>query len=79
MSSSTTGIFLSWTLIGLAYPLLYVFLPTYLANKGAIFHRTHFETWRNYALTSISGMPGTIVAGFMCNTKPGRKYTMAIG
>ncbi|KAF5517444.1 Major facilitator-type transporter hxnZ [Colletotrichum aenigma] len=79
MSSSTTGIFLSWTQIGLAYPTFYVFLPTYLATKGVIFHRTHFERWRNYALTNISGIPGPIVAGFMCNTKLGRKYTMAIG
>ncbi|KAK6076881.1 major facilitator superfamily transporter [Seiridium cupressi] len=44
MRVSTSGIILSWTLIGLAYPLLYVFLP---------------------------GIPGPIVAGFMCNTKLG--------
>ncbi|KAL3293294.1 synaptic vesicle transporter SV2 (major facilitator superfamily) [Colletotrichum asianum] len=75
MSLSTTGIFLSCTLIGLAYPLFY----TYLANKGAIFHRTQFETWRNYALINISGIPGPIVAVFMCNTMLGRKYTIAIG
>ncbi|CAM1506160.1 Fc.00g058010.m01.CDS01 [Cosmosporella sp. VM-42] len=79
MSISTTSILLSWTFIGLAYPLFYVFLPSYLANNGAVFHRTQFETWRNYALTNISGIPGPIVAGFMCNTKLGRKYTMVIG
>lgn len=38
-----------------------------------------FETWRNYTLTNISGIPGPILAGFMCNTKLGRKYTMVIG
>ncbi|KAF4850565.1 putative MFS-type transporter [Colletotrichum siamense] len=51
---------------------------TYLANKGAIFHQTQFETWRNYALTNISGIPGSIVAGCMCNTKLGRKFAMVI-
>ncbi|KAE9567818.1 hypothetical protein CGMCC3_g16030, partial [Colletotrichum fructicola] len=57
---------------GLYPEVFYVFLPTYLANKGAIFHRTQFETWSNYALTNISGIPGPIVAGCMCNTKLGR-------
>ncbi|VTT64501.1 unnamed protein product [Fusarium fujikuroi] len=79
MTISTASIFLSWTLIGLAYPLFYVFLPSYLASRGAVFNRSKFEIWRNYALTNISGIPGPIVAGFMCNTKLGRKYTMVIG
>ncbi|KAL6400268.1 putative MFS-type transporter PB1E7.08c [Ilyonectria robusta] len=79
MTTSTLLIFLSWTLIGLAYPLFYVFLPTYLANNGRVFNRTVLETWRNYTLTNISGIPGPILAGFMCNTKLGRKYTMVIG
>lgn len=30
-------------------------------------------------MTNISGIPGPIVAGLMCNTKLGRKYTMVIG
>jgi hypothetical protein len=34
---STCLIWLSWTLIGLAYPLFYVFLSTYLATRGAQF------------------------------------------
>lgn len=32
---STCLIWLSWTLIGLAYPLYYVFLPIYLSTRGA--------------------------------------------
>ncbi|KAF5561558.1 synaptic vesicle transporter SV2 [Fusarium phyllophilum] len=79
MTISTASIFLSWTLIGLAYPLFYVFLPSYLASRGAVFNRSQFEIWRNYSLTNISGIPGPVVAGFMCNTKLGRKYTMVIG
>ncbi|KHN99247.1 membrane transporter [Metarhizium album ARSEF 1941] len=77
---STLMVWLSWTLIGLAYPLFYVFLPTYLESHGLKFHRTQFETWRNYAITNICGIPGPIIAGLLCNTRIlGRKYTMSIG
>lgn len=34
---STILIWCSWTLIGLAYPLFYVFLSSYLASRGAEF------------------------------------------
>lgn len=55
---STTLIWLSWTLIGLAYPLFYVFLSSYLASRGANFGvLSNFITWRNYALVNISGIP----------------------
>ncbi|KAL5318397.1 hypothetical protein ACEPPN_013457 [Leptodophora sp. 'Broadleaf-Isolate-01'] len=78
---STCLIWLSWTLIGLAYPLFYVFLSTYLASRGADFGvLSDFETWRNYALVNISSIPGPMLAGYMCNWKVlGRKYTMVIG
>ena len=53
---------------------------TYLADHGAVFHRSVYDTWRNYCLTQITGIFGPIVAGFMCNTKLlGRRYTMSIG
>ncbi|KAI1375980.1 MFS general substrate transporter [Hypoxylon crocopeplum] len=77
---STVLIWLSWTLIGLAYPLFYVFLSSYLASRGAYEGVGTFETWRNYTLTNISGIFGPVLAAWMCNIKIlGRKYTMAIG
>ncbi|KAM3488530.1 hypothetical protein MY3957_008187 [Beauveria namnaoensis] len=77
---STSLIWLSWMLIGLAYPLFYVFLPTYLKNRSGEFQRSIFETWRNYALTNVCGIPGPIIAGLICNTRIfGRKYTMVVG
>lgn len=55
---STSLIWLSWTLIGLAYPLFYVFLSSYLSSRGADFGvQSDFETWRNYALVNISSIP----------------------
>jgi hypothetical protein len=40
LALSTILVWLSWTLIGLAYPLFYVFLPEYLASRGAEFGQT---------------------------------------
>lgn len=77
---STTLIWLSWMLIGLAYPLFQVFLPTYLASRGAVFGvvSPHI-TWRNYTLVNLSSIFGPVLAGFLARTKLGRKYTMVVG
>ncbi|KAK9770684.1 hypothetical protein SCAR479_12669 [Seiridium cardinale] len=80
LALSTGLIWLSWTLIGLAYPLFYVFLNTYLASRGATAGVSTYDTWRNYALTNVSGIFGPMLAGWMCDLKfLGRKYTMVIG
>ncbi|KAI1346379.1 major facilitator superfamily domain-containing protein [Xylaria sp. FL0043] len=77
---STILIWLSWTLIGLAYPLFYVFLSTYLKVRGVTEPTNPFLVWRNYTLANISGIPGPILAGLLCNIKwLGRRYTMVIG
>jgi hypothetical protein len=58
---STVLIWLSWALIGLAYPLFYVFLNSYLSSRGAVFgDLSTYDTWRNYALVNISGIPVSI-------------------
>ncbi|ROV88773.1 hypothetical protein VPNG_10286 [Cytospora leucostoma] len=80
IATSTLLIWLSWALIGLVYPLFYVFLPSYLESRGAAFNETAYETWRNYALVNISSIFGPMLAGWMCNRKLlGRRYTMVIG
>ncbi|KAH3920849.1 hypothetical protein HBI56_010940 [Parastagonospora nodorum] len=77
---STTLIWLSWTLIGLAYPLYNVFLPAYLSSRGAAFGQpSPYITWRNYTLVNFSGIWGPVLAGWMCGTRLGRKYTMVVG
>ncbi|KAF2271152.1 membrane transporter [Lojkania enalia] len=77
---STSLIWFSWLLIGLAYPLYNVFLPQYLSSRGADFGETSpYITWRNYTLVNFSGIWGPVLAGYMCATKLGRKYTMVIG
>lgn len=77
---STLLIWLSWTLIGLAYPLFYVFLSTYLKGRGADLSTDPFTTWRDYALTNVSSIFGPMLAGYLCNLPLlGRRYTMVIG
>jgi Major Facilitator Superfamily len=79
---STSLIWFSWLLIGLAYPLYNVFLPTYLQTRGAKFGAGgSYITWRNYAITNVSGIFGPVLAGYMCASKFfwGRRGTMIIG
>lgn len=67
---STSLIWFSWLLIGLAYPLYNVFLPTYLATRGASFGEdSQHITWRNYAIVNVCGILGPLLAGPMCASK----------
>ncbi|KAJ5513117.1 Major facilitator superfamily domain general substrate transporter [Penicillium fimorum] len=82
MALSTSLVWLSWLLIGLAYPLYNVFLPTYLASRGATFGQSSpYITWRNYAINNTCGILGPVLAGFMCRSPWfwGRRGTMIIG
>lgn len=81
MALSTALVWFSWTLIGLAYPLFYIFLPEYLSGRGADFGTVSaYTTWRDYAITNCLAIPGPVIAGYLCKTRAlGRRYTMAIG
>ena len=64
MALSTCLIWFSWTLIGLAYPLYNVFLPEYLASRGAeTGSGGNYITWRNYAIVNLCGIWGPVLAG----------------
>ncbi|KAF1814571.1 membrane transporter [Eremomyces bilateralis CBS 781.70] len=79
---STSLIWFSWLLIGLAYPLYNVFLPIYLKTRGAQFGETsEYIRWRNYALVNMAGIFGPIPAAYMAKSRYfwGRKGTMIIG
>ncbi|KAJ6014807.1 hypothetical protein N7540_009398 [Penicillium herquei] len=82
MALSTSLVWFSWLLIGLAYPLYNVFLPTYLESRGADFGQTSdYITWRNYAINNTCSIFGPVLAGFMCRSPWfwGRRGTMIIG
>jgi hypothetical protein len=67
---STSLIWFSWLLIGLAYPLYNVFLPTYLKTRGAkVGAGSPYITWRNYAIVNLCGILGPLLAGPMCASR----------
>ncbi|KZP32835.1 membrane transporter [Athelia psychrophila] len=78
---STSLLWLSRLLLGLAYPLFNVFLPSYLASRGASFGEpSPHITWRNYAIVNVCGIFGPVLAAGLCDIRAlGRKWTMVIG
>ncbi|KAF2185547.1 MFS general substrate transporter [Zopfia rhizophila CBS 207.26] len=76
---TTVLLWFQWTTIGMAYPLFNAFLPQYLANSGGGQPTATSIVYRNYAITSIVGVPGSIIACYTVDVKyVGRKGTMAI-
>ncbi|KAJ5156155.1 hypothetical protein N7492_008958 [Penicillium capsulatum] len=75
---TTVLLWFCWATIGMGYPLFNAFLPQYLAKVGGADNSTYI-TYRNYAISSIVGVPGSILACYTVEIKYiGRKGTMAI-
>ncbi|KAE9990372.1 hypothetical protein EG327_001510 [Venturia inaequalis] len=77
----TTGLlWFIWATIGMGYPLFNAFLPQYLEHVGQ--GQTPVSAgvvYRNFLITSIVGVPGSIIACYTVDLKwIGRKGTMAI-
>ena len=64
----------------MGYPLFNAFLPQYLQNAGKDVAPTPTNiVYRNYAITSIVGVPGSIIACYTVDMKHvGRKGTIAL-
>jgi len=65
----------------MGYPIFNSFLPQYLANGRGSSGKaiSSYEIYRNYAITSIVGLPGSILARYTIDIPyVGRKGTMAI-
>lgn len=78
---TSTLIFLSWSLIGMAYPLYNAFLPQYLQSRGAASGDDSIDTtYRNNLIVTACSIVGPMIAGPLCEVpKVGRKGTLAIG
>ncbi|RSL62136.1 hypothetical protein CEP53_004859 [Fusarium sp. AF-6] len=77
---STTLIWFSWTLIGLAYPLFFIFLPALISNRVPNQNPSLNTTWRDYTITSLCASIGPLIACVLAEVKfLGRKHTMGIG
>ncbi|KAG8532385.1 uncharacterized protein KY384_002870 [Bacidia gigantensis] len=81
LAYSTSMLFLVWAIIGIAYPLFYVFLPYYLALRGYQAGKSsNYITWRNFAVNQVCGLFGPIIAAWLVQQRfVGRKGTLAIG
>lgn len=78
MGYNTALLWFCWATIGMGYPLFNAFLPQYLSQSGGVTN-SNYITYRNYAITSIVGVPGSILACWTVEIKYiGRKGTMAI-
>jgi len=81
LGMTTALLWFCWLTIGMGYPLFNAFLPQYLSQgKGASGETvSNYETYRDYAITSVVGVPGSILACYTVDMKYlGRKGTMAI-
>ncbi|KUJ18032.1 MFS general substrate transporter [Mollisia scopiformis] len=81
LGMTTVLLWFCWLTIGMGYPLFNAFLPQYLSNgKGSNGESvSNYITYRNYAITSVVGVPGSILACWTVDIKyVGRKGTMAI-
>ncbi|KAI0509443.1 sugar transporter [Xylaria bambusicola] len=88
---TTALIWFCWAAIGMGYPLFNAFLPQYLSHGGAevsssVATRSESsaataETYRNYAIISVVGVPGSLLAAYLVDHDSrflGRKGTLAI-
>lgn len=75
--TTTPNDFILINKIGIAYPLYFNFLPTYLGQKFTE-KSSLYLTYRNYCIESAVGVVGPIAAGFLVNTRFGRRYMMGI-
>ncbi|KAI0770092.1 MFS general substrate transporter [Fomes fomentarius] len=80
MGYSTTLLIILWAFIGLAYPLYNNFVTVFLQTRGADFgDGSLYITYRNQAILSTMGIPGSLLAGWMVEQRfLGRKGTLAI-
>jgi MFS family permease len=81
LAITTVALWFCWGSIGMGFPLFNSFLPQYLKNghgsTGAPI--SDYETYRNYAIVSVVGVPGSVIACYTVDVPfVGRKGTMAI-
>ncbi|RMZ83164.1 hypothetical protein DV738_g1151, partial [Chaetothyriales sp. CBS 135597] len=82
LAYSTTLIMVNWFIIGIVSPLYTVFLPYYLASRGADTGANDSTNtyWRNYAIIQVCGLIGPAIAAGLIEVKwIGRRGTLAIG
>ncbi|OLN86859.1 putative MFS-type transporter PB1E7.08c 1 [Colletotrichum chlorophyti] len=78
MAQHTSVTFLIWLTVGVAYPLYFAFIPSYLETKSSYSANTSLDhTYMIYCIVSSAGVAGPIAAGFLVETRFGRRWMMA--
>jgi hypothetical protein len=80
MAQHTSISFLIWLMIGVAYPLYFAFITSYLqATSASVAADTSLNyTYKVYCIVSACGVVGPIAAGFAVETPLGRRWMMGI-
>ncbi|KAK1827831.1 major facilitator superfamily domain-containing protein [Podospora conica] len=88
LAIATLLIWFIWATIGLGYPLFNAFLPQYLSHSNSTSQPPPSQpslpnpsTYRSYAITSLSGLPGSLLAFHTVDSPSpllGRRGTLAI-
>ncbi|KAI8368675.1 major facilitator superfamily domain-containing protein [Choanephora cucurbitarum] len=76
---TTLLIWAIWTLTSVAYTVFNVFLPKFLETMGFQGESTpsREQVYLDYMIYSLSGVPGSVIASWLIETRLGRKGTMA--
>ncbi|PYH80965.1 Clavaminate synthase-like protein [Aspergillus uvarum CBS 121591] len=77
LSRHTVIIWGIWLTIGIAYPLYFNFLPSYLATKFTS-SASLTTTYRNYCIESAVGVVGPLSAAYLVTTIFGRRWMMGL-
>lgn len=79
MTQHSLVTFLIWLTIGVAYPLYFAFITSYLETKSSYSVDDSLNhTYKIYCIVSAVGVIGPIAAGFAVETRLGRRWMMAI-
>ncbi|KAH8202899.1 hypothetical protein TruAng_002952 [Truncatella angustata] len=79
MAQHTSVTFLIWLTIGIAYPLYFAFITSYLqANSSYTTDSSLSYTYKIYCIVSAVGVIGPVAAGFAVETRFGRRWMMAL-
>ncbi|KAL7799013.1 MFS general substrate transporter [Trichoderma ceciliae] len=89
LATATSLVWFCWATIGMGYPLFNAFLPQYLSHHDGESGTEALQdetsaisgvTYRNYAITSVMGVPGSLLAAYLVDHPSpflGRRGTLA--
>ncbi|KAF1949151.1 MFS general substrate transporter [Byssothecium circinans] len=79
LARHTSVTFIIWLTIGIAYPLYFAFITSYLQTKSTYSVDSSLShTYMIYCIVSAVGVLGPVAAGFSVETRLGRRWMMAI-